>query len=592
MEVTDALNRLPRTLFESYDRMLAHIAENHHEALIRKAFFFIFHARIPLSLKMLVEAIAPVDENNQIIFDATFFDPEKLIKICRSLLYLVKTPSGRNRYDAAVRENQEGVTFCHLTVKVNLVPKCRESSLMIRNFQEYLMSEHLRDHPTLSKFYIRKDDTLMAKKILEYLLLQDFNGPCTSKADAESRLQKHPFYRYCALSWFDHLLDAEEEDSSLFELIDKFVFSSPGHLRTYEQILEVWWGSNKCEVSMSDRDKLQYYYRKDTELDTDLSGALLFFFMSSGPEWISKLFCSRKPNLLNTNSCRFGPPLWIAIQWHREDLARHLIEQGADIQMMCPTQRPPLFATATSTMMSGLYFDPLLKCASLPVCNFRPTPMPASTTSFIHVAAQHTPKLLPKLLDEGLSIDTRAEDGSTPLHLAVMNGDLSTVKMLVESGANINARTHGERTPFHIAISTQSARIIKYFLENNVAIPPDIIATDVEMVARNVGLHEKCIDSAYYISNKTQLFPSIRSTLAHNRKDLKCLQTAVANGPGRHGAMELDNPYLYFTFEGSVLRRIEFKLHSKEILSDSRRRGTTQELRCTNRLLILTTQIP
>lgn len=141
MEVTDALNRLPRTLFESYDRMLAHIAENHHEALIRKAFFFIFHARMPLSLKMLVEAIAPVDENNQIIFDATFFDPEKLVKICRSLLYLVKTPSGRNRYDAIVRENQEGVTFCHLTVKVNLVPKCRE---IITNDSEFSGVSYVR----------------------------------------------------------------------------------------------------------------------------------------------------------------------------------------------------------------------------------------------------------------------------------------------------------------------------------------------------------------------------------------------------------------------------------------------------------------
>ena len=61
--------------------------------------------------------------------------------------------------------------------------------------------------------------------------------------------------------------------------------------------------------------------------------------------------------------------------------------------------------------------------------------------------------------------DVRTELGSTPLHLAATNPDLSALKALITAGADPNARDKEGATPLHMAAYTQNAKHTQLLLE-------------------------------------------------------------------------------------------------------------------------------
>ena len=61
--------------------------------------------------------------------------------------------------------------------------------------------------------------------------------------------------------------------------------------------------------------------------------------------------------------------------------------------------------------------------------------------------------------------DVRTAQGSTPLHLAATNPDLSALKALLAAGADPNARDGDGATPLHMAAYTQNARHAQLLLE-------------------------------------------------------------------------------------------------------------------------------
>ncbi len=61
--------------------------------------------------------------------------------------------------------------------------------------------------------------------------------------------------------------------------------------------------------------------------------------------------------------------------------------------------------------------------------------------------------------------DVRTSQGSTPLHLAATNPDVSALKALLAAGANPNARDAEGATPLHMAAYTQNARHAQLLLE-------------------------------------------------------------------------------------------------------------------------------
>jgi ankyrin repeat protein len=61
--------------------------------------------------------------------------------------------------------------------------------------------------------------------------------------------------------------------------------------------------------------------------------------------------------------------------------------------------------------------------------------------------------------------DVRTSQGSTPLHLAATNPDISALKSLLAAGADPNARDGEGSTPLHMAAYTQNAKHAQLLLE-------------------------------------------------------------------------------------------------------------------------------
>lgn len=61
--------------------------------------------------------------------------------------------------------------------------------------------------------------------------------------------------------------------------------------------------------------------------------------------------------------------------------------------------------------------------------------------------------------------DVRTPQGSTPLHLAATNPDVTALKALLAAGADPNARDGEGATPLHMAAYTQNAKNAQLLLE-------------------------------------------------------------------------------------------------------------------------------
>lgn len=61
--------------------------------------------------------------------------------------------------------------------------------------------------------------------------------------------------------------------------------------------------------------------------------------------------------------------------------------------------------------------------------------------------------------------DARTSFGSTPLHLAATNPDLTALQVLIAAGADPNVRDNDGATPLHMAAYTQNAKHARLLLE-------------------------------------------------------------------------------------------------------------------------------
>lgn len=85
----------------------------------------------------------------------------------------------------------------------------------------------------------------------------------------------------------------------------------------------------------------------------------------------------------------------------------------------------------------------------------------------IHDAARNgnAPAVKAALAAQPSSRDARTDQGSTPLHLAAANPDVTALQALVAAGADPNARDADGLTPLHMAAYSQQARHARLLLE-------------------------------------------------------------------------------------------------------------------------------
>ena len=70
-----------------------------------------------------------------------------------------------------------------------------------------------------------------------------------------------------------------------------------------------------------------------------------------------------------------------------------------------------------------------------------------------------------ELIKDGLDVNSKGNDGWTPLHWAVWNGNTELAKALIQAGAKVNTKDNGGLTPLHRAAYYNHTEVAKALIE-------------------------------------------------------------------------------------------------------------------------------
>lgn len=198
-----ALVSLPKTLNETYTRILKSIPDEHMHHTVRILQLLTFSER-PLRINEIVDAIAVQTENAR-------FDPENRMPIPEEISWyypsLVAVVSSRDPRSGRIKTE---IQLAHFSVK------------------EYLLSKE--DEGLFTDSLIRSNAEMdITRIILAYLASLD--GEFDPETDSDAWLpswigDKFPFAEYCAKYWMDHARIAEQGSEDIREQIFQFIFRS------------------------------------------------------------------------------------------------------------------------------------------------------------------------------------------------------------------------------------------------------------------------------------------------------------------------------------------------------------------------------
>ena len=82
---------------------------------------------------------------------------------------------------------------------------------------------------------------------------------------------------------------------------------------------------------------------------------------------------------------------------------------------------------------------------------------------------------------------------NTPLHVAVQNGNIDIVKMLLDAGHDLNAVNAEGLTPLDLAVTVNNSEVVKLLLEykGKITAPPTTPKPSTQVLAPNMALKKK-----------------------------------------------------------------------------------------------------
>jgi len=362
---------LPATLDETYERTLREIKETKWESA-RQLLVCITVASRPLRVEELAEILAFDFKSGAIPKfhkDWRLENPvEAVLSACSTLLSVVNVETSL--------KSPRVVQFSHFTVK------------------EYLTSSRFAEkHDNISRRYhisMSAAHTFVAQACLGVLLHLDKN--ITSQ-----NLTEFPLAKYAAQHWFEHARfegvsqDAVEGMKQLFD-------------RTKPHF-SIWLWIHDPTVPFWNR-------RKRAEGPSPPCGTPLHYAAFCGLHNIAMILAIGHPQDVNSQSFNDAlSPLHVALCMGHLDLARMLVEHGADVSAQDKAGQSLLH----SAVENG------------------------------HVAFSWM------LVERGADISAQDEDGWTAVHFALDNGHEDLARMLVERGADVSAQDESRWNELHMA---------------------------------------------------------------------------------------------------------------------------------------------
>jgi len=415
--IRQALDELPTTLDETYERTLQEIPDTNWE-LARRLLQCVAVVSHPLRVEELAEFLAFDFEAGQIPKyreDWRQEDPvHAVLSTCSTLLALVNVDD----------DCPPVIQFSHFTVK------------------EFLTSARFANkYNTISHRYnisMTPAHTLVAQACLGILLYLDQN------ANRDS-LAKFPLAKYAAKHWVEHARFegvSQNVDEGMKQLFDRRKSHLAVWLWIYDPTLPLWKRGTLANGPLSPRGKPLHYAS------------------FCGLHDVVKLSAIEHPKDVNSPSFDQGStPLDLASQEGHLETARLLVQHGADARAQTESGETPLHwasyrghvEVARLLVEHGADLGAQTKLVGTPLHW-------ASYRGHVEVARL--------LVEHSADVGAQNTSGETPLHQASSLGHFALARLLVEHSADVEAQTKSGETPLYQASRRGHVEVVRLLVEH------------------------------------------------------------------------------------------------------------------------------
>ena len=418
-----ALNTLPKTLDETYERILSSIDEEYYEDALKIFLWLCFSSR-PMRIDEMVEVLA---------IESTCFSPEQRLPDPRDILTICSTmvsvsAAATNDTSTQTTGSQE-LMLAHFSVK------------------EYLISDRLKN-ASICRYHITSSSANLsiAKTCLTYLL--HFESPTILTPDFS---QEFPFIRYAAEFWPWHYCfipntaDREVVDFLGCNLVKSENSCFINWLRIFnpDDIL----GRSVLNLDTNSIASPLYYMSLlkvngvlkillNQGADVNAKGGSYVNALSAasyeGHEAVVRLLLEKGANI-NAQGGFYGNALSAAAYEGHEGVVRLLLEKGAEIDAA-----DGYFGNALSAA-SYMGDEGLVRLLLENGANINAENGENFGNALSAAAYSGREGVVRLLLEKGAEIDAGGGDFGNALSAASYIGHEGVVRLLLEKGANVNA---------------------------------------------------------------------------------------------------------------------------------------------------------
>ena len=414
-ELRKALATLPRTLDETYGRILCNIDEDHQEYAL-KIFRWLAYSARPLRLKEIADAVA-INIGGSSRFDPgnRFPDPQDVFKVCSGLI------SEEIRW--VDFEYQVVLRLAHFSVK------------------EYLVSDRIRQSHV--KFYGIQEmsaNISICNDCLTYLLEFDEDSPANSETTA-----KYPLALYASAYWPQHAKIAEKDISFDADLVIQLLLGKGNKMFNWLRLFDPEHPS---------RD------RRFREKHLSTVASPLYYASLLGLNQPVKLLIGQGVDT-NARGGRYNSALQASSRQGHVGIVKILLENGAEIRNQGGYQDSPLQLASHHGHV---------EIVQILIENGARIDTQVHGSALIEASANGRLEIVKILLENGAKVNTQEGRYGSALQAASFKGYIEIVRVLLENGAEVNAQGGFFGSALQIALTKGHIEIVKILLENGARI--------------------------------------------------------------------------------------------------------------------------
>ena len=410
-DIRSALENMPKTLDETYERALLAIHEEKQQCA-QRLFQCLAVSIRPLRVEELAEILAvrfSAEAQPKFNPDWRLGDAEEaVLSVCSNLISVVDVGGS------------QVVQFSHFSVKEFL------TSDRLAALSEDLSGYHIVPHAA---------HTILAQASLSVLLQLDVH------IDKDG-IKNFPFSRYAAEHWVEHG-QFENVSSTIQVAMEQLFNPEKPHFSNWVWIHDIddTWRGHMPTLHPERPQAVPLYY------------AVLCGFRG-----LIEHLISTYPEDVDARGGYYESPLLAALIQEDIDIALSLLQQGADVNVLSKRGMSPLHQASQGGHIDIVRFL-LEHKADVNLPNI------AGDTPLVLASLAGEMGVLRLLLEWGANVNFQNKEGFSPLHAAAQNGHLDVAQLLIKSGAYIGSFNKKGWTSLHSASHSGHVKIAKLLIQ-------------------------------------------------------------------------------------------------------------------------------